>query len=217
MLRTNINHNLSGAKGSKTIYITSTTIQEGKTFIAINLAASFALLDKKVLLVEANIRNPKIEDYLDMKDKKGLSHFLTDESLKITDIIINNERINVDIILAGHADEKSSELLNNTRFQDILSYGKHNYDYVIFDTPAVNVASDTLMLANYQADLFLYVIRADFLTERMLNIPKTLFKNERLPNMNILLNNTNYKKMGYDSNYDYGQVNLKKSWLRRLF
>tara|TARA_R110002096_G_scaffold279112_1_gene473298 strand:+ start:3240 stop:5594 length:2355 start_codon:yes stop_codon:yes gene_type:complete len=216
LLRTNINHILSETKESKNIYITSTTIQEGKTFISINLAASFSLLNKKVLLVEANIRDPKIEGYLDMKDKKGLSHFLNDESLKVTDIVQYNERLNVDIILAGHTDEKSSELLSNGRFLDILSYGKQNYDYIIIDTPAVNVASDTLMLANYQADLFLYVIRANFLTERMLNIPKTLYKNKRLPNMNILLNNTNYKKMGYDNSYDYGEANLKKSWWRKI-
>jgi Mrp family chromosome partitioning ATPase len=129
----------------------------------------------------------------------------------------HNERLNIDIILAGNADEKSSELLSNGRYLDILSYGKHNYDYVVIDTPAVNVASDTLILANYQADLFLYVIRANFLTERMLNIPKELYKNKRLPNMNILLNNTNYKKMGYDNSYDYGKANLKKSWWGRIF
>ncbi len=86
LLRTNINFMLPGnAKEAKTIFITSTLGNEGKTFIAINLASALALLNKKVLLIAADIRKPKIDTYLKIKHEKGkgLTHFLIDNSMKV--------------------------------------------------------------------------------------------------------------------------------------
>lgn len=198
-------------KNSNTIFITSTTTNEGKTFITTNLAASFSLLNKKVLLVEANIRNPKISDYLNLKSEKGLYHFLKDPSLKTKDIVKPYEKYNFDIIEAGDDYDYSTELLNNDRFEELLDYAHANYDLILIEAPAVNVDSDTLMLAHF-ADLFLYIIRADSLTERMLNVPKALFENQRLPNMNILMNAIDYDQLGYDS----GNAIIKKPLWQRL-
>ena len=196
LLRTNITHLLSDEnKKCSTIFITSTTNEEGKTFITSNLASSFSLLNKKVLLIEANIRDPKIKSFLNLKTEKGLFHFLTEKNLEVIDVIKHYEKHGFDVIEAGVSNSKSSELLSNGRFEEILKYANHNYDYVLIDTPAVNTDSDTLMLAHH-ANMFLYVIRATSLTERMLNVPKKLFENERLPNMNILMNDTDYDKMG---------------------
>ena len=196
LLRTNVAHLLTDTtKKSNSIFITSTSNGEGKTYIATNLATSFSLLNKKVLLIEANLRNPKLKTYLNVQTGKGLVDFLSDDTIKVIDVIKHYEKHNFDIIEAGISNTKASELLSSERFEDVLNYGYNNYDYVIIDMPAVNVDSDTLMLAHH-ADLFLYVVRANFLTERMLNIPETLFKNKRLPNMNILMNDTDYDKMG---------------------
>jgi capsular exopolysaccharide synthesis family protein len=197
LLRTNIIHFLTEEnKNGNSIFITSTTKKEGKTFIATNLAMSFASLNKKVLLIEANIRDPKIAEYLNLKTNKGLFHFLTDTTVKVTDVIKPYEDHNFDVIDAGVSEGKSSELLSGERFEEILNYGKQNYDYVLIITPAVNVDSDTLVLANY-ADLFLYIIRANSLSDSMLNVPKTLFENERLPHMNIIMNDTNHTDIGF--------------------
>ncbi|WP_179021397.1 GumC family protein [Winogradskyella forsetii] len=209
LLRTNIIHQLSG-KSRHTIFITSTMSEEGKTFISTNLATSFALLNKKVLLIEANIRNPKISHYLKLKSEHGLFHFLTDENLKAIDVITHYKDQNFDIIDAGVTIGKPSEVLNSDRFEELLNYGKTNYDYVIVETPAVNTDSDTLMLAHY-ADLFLYTIRANYLTERLLSVPKMLHEKNRLPNMNILMNAIDYNKLGYEN------TNVKKSLWKRIF
>ncbi|WP_178991533.1 GumC family protein [Winogradskyella schleiferi] len=211
LLRTNIIHQLSGGnKNRHTIFVTSTICEEGKTFISTNLATSFALLNKKVLLIEANIRNPKISNYLKLKSENGLFHFLTDKNLKAIDVITQYKDQNFDIIDAGEKIGKSSEVLNSDRFEELINYGKNNYDYVIVETPAVNTDSDTLMQADH-ADLFLYVVRVNYLTERLLNVPKTLYESNRLPNMNILMNAIDYNKLGYDNG------SVKKSLWKRVF
>jgi capsular exopolysaccharide synthesis family protein len=201
-------------KKGKIIFITSTIKNEGKTFIAINLASAFALLDKKVLLIEANLRNPKISDYLKREKQKGLTHFLTGDHIEIGDIITNHEKTNLDIIGAGSIPSNPSELLANGRFKELLAKSKKNYDYIIIDTSAVNIATDTLLLSQY-ADLFLFVVRANFLGKKMLDIPEKLYKNNRLPNMALLINGTNYKKRGYDREYNFGDKESKKHWLKR--
>jgi capsular exopolysaccharide synthesis family protein len=216
LLRTNINYMLSGdLNGGKNIFITSTIEGEGKTFIAINLARSLALLNKKVLLIEADIRKPRIATYLNLKQPKGLCHFLVNHSSQMTDLITHSERTNFDILIAGDVPPNPAELLANSRFDKVIAYGKENYDLIIIDTAPVNAATDTLLLAHH-ADLLVYVIRADFLNKRMLKIPKGMFENKRLPNMSMLLNGTNYKKSGYDRAYGYGQEGLNKSWWKRL-
>lgn len=213
LLRTNITHLLSQqSKKSHTIFVTSTTTSEGKTFIATNLTASFSLLNKKVLLIEANIRNPKISGYLKLKSEKGLFHYLKETSVEAKDIVRHYDKYNFDIIEAGKDYDYSTELLSNGRFEDLLKFARSNYDLVLIEAPAINVDSDTLMLSHF-ADLFLYIIKADSLTERMLNVPKTLFENKRLPHMNILMNAIDYDKLGYDS----GNAIIKKPLLKRLF
>jgi capsular exopolysaccharide synthesis family protein len=215
LLRTNVNYMLPGnLKGGKNIFITSTIGGEGKTFIATNLASSLALLDKKVLLIEADIRKPRIADYLNLKHKKGLCEFLVYHSAELTDLIIHNERTNVDIILAGVIPPNPSELLANGRFEKVIAYGRENYDYTIIDTAPVNVATDTLLIGKH-ADLFVYVIRANYLNKKMLKIPKNLFENNRLPNMAFILNDTNYKKSGYEREYSYGET-VSKPWWKSL-
>ena len=219
LLRTNVNFMLPGAgKEAKTIFITSTIGSEGKTFIAINLASALALLNKKVLLIGADIRKPKIAAYLNTKQEKGLTHFLIDNSLKVSDVIVHHDKTNLDILETGIIPPNPSELLTNGRFDEVLAYGRANYDFVVVDTAPVNVVTDTLLLGHH-ADLFVYVIRANFLDKRLLKIPKMMHENKRLPNMAILINDTNYEKRGYGYGYGYGygEPKIKRSWLKRLF
>jgi len=218
LLRTNVNFMLPGAKNeAKTIFITSTIGGEGKTFIAINLASALALLNKKVLLIGADIRKPKIATYLNTKQDKGLTHFLTDTSLKVTDVIVHHKDMNLDILESGIIPPNPSELLTNGRFDEVLAYGKKTYDYIIIDTAPVNIVTDTLLLGHH-AHLFIFVIRANFLDKRMLKIPKMMYENKRLPNMAILINDTNYEKKGYGYGYGYGygERESKKTWWEKI-
>ncbi len=219
LLRTNINFMLSGVKEkAKTIFITSTLASEGKTFIAINLASVLALTNKKVLLIGADIRRPKIAEYLNVPlPKKGLSHYLMDTNLKISEVITHVKETNFDIIESGVIVPNPSELLMNGRFDEILAYGKENYDYVIVDTSPVNMVTDTLLLGG-NANLFVYVIRVNYLDKRLLDIPKIMYENKRLPNMAILLNDVDFERgYGYGYGYGYGEVEVEKPWWKKMF
>jgi capsular exopolysaccharide synthesis family protein len=215
LLRTNLNFMLPGnTKEAKTIFITSTISNEGKTFISINLASALALLNKRVLLIAADIRKPEIDAYLNIKQAKGLTHFLIDNSLKVTDLIVHHDKTNLDFLQTGIVPPNPSELLTNGRFDEIITYGRANYDFVVVDTPPVNVVTDTLLMS-HQADLFVYVVRANFLDKRLLKVPKMMYENKRLPNMAILINSTDDEKRGYG--YGYGEIETKRSWWKRLW
>jgi len=218
LLRTNVNFMLSGSKeAAKTIFVTSTLSGEGKTFVAINLASSLALLNKKVLLIGADIRKPKIATYLDIKTGKGLTHYLMDNDLDVLDVILSNMENNIDVIQSGEIPPNPSELLLNGRFEDILTYAKNQYDYVIVDTSPVNMVTDTLLLGHH-ADLFIYVVRAEYLDKRMLKVPQMMFENKRLPNMTMLINDSDYDNKGYGYGYGYGYGNSEeKPWYKKIF
>jgi capsular exopolysaccharide synthesis family protein len=217
LLRTNINFMLSGVhEGAKNIFVTSTISAEGKTFVSINLAASLALLNKKVLLIGADIRKPKINEYLKTSSKIGLTHFLMDDSLKVSDVISHNKENKFDILESGVIPPNPSELLLNGRFDDVLTYGKKHYDYIIVDTAPVNLVTDTLLLSHY-ADLFIYVVRANYLDKRLLKVPKLMYEEKRLPNMSVLINDLNFEKNTYGYGYGYGYgKEMKKPWYKKL-
>jgi len=218
LLRTNINFMLTGAEeGGKIIFTTSTIGGEGKTFVSINMAAVLSLTDKKVLLIGADIRKPKIGDYLNLKYEKGLTHFLMDNTAKVTDIIESVSEVNFDFISSNLIPPNPSELLMNGRFEEVLAYGKQHYDYVIVDTAPVNLVTDTLLLSHL-ADMFIYVVRANYLDKRLLSIPKMMYEEKRLPNMAMLVNGTDLEKgYGYGYGYGYYEEKTKKPWFKKLF
>lgn len=217
MVRTNISFMLGkGTKGAKTIFVTSTISHEGKTFIAINLALVLALSNKKVLLVGADIRKPKVAEYLNRPTlKKGLTLFLTDASIKIYEIIEHVDTSNFDVIQSGVIAPNPSELLMNGRFEEVLNYGKEHYDYIVVDTSPINMVTDTLQLAQF-SDLFIYVVRANYLDKRLLEIPQKLYSEKRIANMAMIMNDSDGKK-GYGYGYGYGYGNEgEKPWWEKL-
>jgi len=208
LLRTNVIHLLPNLrKEGQSIFITSTISNEGKTFIALNLAYAFAKLNKSVLLIDADFRNSNsgIFKYLNTKAENGLAQFLSSEELQIDDLIKKDKKTNIDILPTGLLPSNSREFLTNGRFEELLTYTKNNYDYIVVDTSSVNTTTDTQLLGQY-ADLFIYVIRANYLDKDMLEIPKNLNQTSKLKNMATLLNYSNPKGangVGYD--YGYGK------------
>ena len=144
---------------------------------------------------------------------KGLTHFLIDSSLKVQDVIVHIDTYNIDVLHSGISDPNPSELLSNGRFEEILDYAKDKYDFIIVDTPPVNLVTDTFLLGK-NADLFLYIIRANYLDKRMLDIPAKLYEEKRLPNMAMVLNDSDFEK-GYGYGYGYGKRINKKPWWKK--
>src|SRR5690606_3849279 len=137
ILRTNISFMLSKNKGeSAVIYVTSTTSGEGKSFIATNLSKILAMSGKKVLLLGADIRSPKVLDYLGLSHLQhtnvGITQYLINPDMPISEIVISKPApYDFDIIYSGYIAPNPAELLMNGNFEDIIQFGRENYDYVI--------------------------------------------------------------------------------------
>ncbi|WP_299122855.1 polysaccharide biosynthesis tyrosine autokinase [uncultured Winogradskyella sp.] len=217
IIRSNIDFILKGNRNNaKKIFITSTKAQEGKSHTSTNLASSISFSEKSVLLIEMDIRVPKILNYLGLgNDKKiGVSDFIVDKKLKPQDIIIKQKDNKfLDIIPSGTIPPNPSELLMSDRIGELFKYFDDKYDYIIVDTSAVGLVSDTLLIADY-ADMFVYVVSADNVDKRQLgNVANTLYEKKRLPKMTMLLNGVKKGTGGYGYGYGYGNnPNRKKKW-----
>jgi capsular exopolysaccharide synthesis family protein len=221
IIRTNLYFILSKDKEvGKTIFVSSTIKGEGKSFTAINLAKILALSSKKVLLIGGDVRNPILSKYLDLPNEEGLTHYLADDSYAPESLIKQVELLNFDFLQGGSVPPNPSELLMNGRFDKLLSYSKEKYDYIIVDTAPISLVTDTVILSQDKADLFVYVVRADYLDKRMLRFPKKLYETKRIKNMAIILNSSNPKgSYGYGYGYSYGDSYgiEAKPWWKKLF
>lgn len=223
ILTTNMNFMIGRGKDEcKTICVTSTIAGEGKTYISANLSTVLSFSKKKVLLIGTDVRSPKMADYfMESQQHMGLTNYLSDLSMKISDIILKqSDNPFLDVIFSGIVPPNPVELLSSDRFKELLEEVKGDYDYIIMDSAPVSLVTDTLLISKY-ADMFIYVTRAEYLDKRMLEIPRNLYKQERLPNMAMVLNDIDVKK-GYGTGYGYGYgsygeygENRKKKW--RIF
>jgi tyrosine-protein kinase Etk/Wzc len=202
---------------AKTIFLTSTFPKEGKTFISVNLAATIALSDKKVILVGMDIRNPKLEEYLDVP-KNGLTNYLASSAVDLDAFISKVPGYsNLYVLPAGIIPPNPAELLMGKKVGDLFEKLKQEFDYIIVDTAPVSLVTDTLLISKF-ADAFVYVVRANFLDKRMLSLPEKLYQEKKLPNMSILVNDTDSAKgYGYGYGYGYGVEVEKKSFWKRIF
>lgn len=203
--------NKDKVNGAKTFFITSSFPHEGKSFVSANLSATFAMSGKKVLLIEMDIRSPKLHFYFKLP-KKGVSNYLSSNDL-IEDIVVKQKDYdNFYIIPAGVIPPNPSELLMNEKVEELFKSLKSKYDYIFVDTAPVGLVADTHIIAK-NADCFIYVFRANYLSKRMLNIANSLYKEKKLPNMCLLLNDTDSTK-GYGYGYGYGAVENKIPWYK---
>lgn len=235
ILRTNLTYifPLQNEKQAQTIMVTSTIKGEGKTFTALNLAISFSIMNKKVLLVGADMRNPQLHNYLAVKKNNlGLQDYLHNIEIDWHNVVkkslINDS---LDIILSGVIPPNPAELLSNGRLEKLITEAKKEYDFIILDTAPTLLVTDTLIISQL-VDTTLYVVRADFTPKKILEFSMSLSEKGKLKNMAYLINNVgaNYKGYGYNYGYNYkynyaygygygydNESGKKDSFLKRLF
>ena len=221
--RTNVDFMLGNlvADRGKFIFITSTVAKEGKSFTSVNFALSLALTGKKVLLLGMDLRAPKLEQYIDKEKSKGITNFIINIDSTIDDFIYQTElNENLYLFPSGDIPPNPSELLLSDRVKELFEIVSKEYEYIIVDTAPVGIVTDTLLISHY-ADVNIYVVRANQLPRKMLNIASDLYQDKRLPNLGILLNGTFGSKgygYGYGYNYGYGygygyyQDDIKEPW-----
>lgn len=206
IIRGNMNFVLQSDGGTKKILVTSTIPGEGKSFVAINLAKILSVTGKKVLLVGGDMRAPKLLPYLEkseLKDLPGLSNLLSDNKLYFQDTVIHlPEPYDFDLIHSGAKPPNPSELLLSNRLDQLLYNDTLDYDYVIFDMPPVSLVGDAQIIS-LKFDLNLYVVRANLLDKRLLNVVTEYYETKKMPNLAVVLNGVDYKK-GYGYGYGYG-------------
>lgn len=206
-MRTNIQFMMK--ENDQVILFTSSTSGEGKTFLAANLAVSFALLGKKVVLCGLDIRKPALGRLFGLKDRTtGVTQLLAKDSVTESDlrtaICPSGVNTNLDLLLAGPTPPNPTELLARQNMQDIIEMLKKQYDYVILDTAPVGLVSDTLQIARYSS-VNCYVCRADYTPKANIGIVNGLIAEEKLTNCCLILNGVDMSKKKYGYYYGYGK------------
>ena len=206
-IRSNIQFMLK--EDQKVIMFTSTTSGEGKTFTAANLAVSFALLGKKVLVMGLDIRKPRLTNLFELKDKNiGITNLLVHDNPTREDICANilNSGVNrnLDIMPAGPIPPNPAELVSRESLDRIFATLRKEYDYIIVDTAPVGLVTDTLMIARV-ADLTVYMCRADYTPKSSFEFINSLSAQKKLPQVSIVINGIDMSKKKYGYYYGYGK------------
>ncbi len=189
-----------GSKESPVILITSSFSGEGKSFVALNLAMSFALMQKKIVIVGLDIRSPKIAEYLNISRDNGITVYLSDNSTSLDSIIHKSSYSSyLDVIPAGPTPPNPSELLMTPRLDDLFEKLRKKYDYIIVDSAPIAIISDTYLL-NRIADNTIYVTRENYTPKEILPFINEIYEEQKLKNIAVVLNGS---KEGMSS-YGYG-------------
>ncbi|MBO4443467.1 MAG: polysaccharide biosynthesis tyrosine autokinase [Bacteroidaceae bacterium] len=207
-IRTNLQFLLDSPDKKVTLF-TSTTSGEGKTFVASNLAMSFALLGKKVILLGLDIRKPRLAEMFGIKDHtKGITSFLVgdknDKELLFEQISKTEQNENLDILPAGIIPPNPAELLSKENLDKAIEYLKEKYDFIILDTAPIGLVTDTQIISRV-ADACIYVTRADYTTKNDILFLNDIYKEGKLKNMSIVLNGVDMNKRKYGYYYGYGK------------
>ncbi len=214
-LRTNILFS-TGNAGCKTFVITSAVPGEGKTTTAINIAISFAQTEKKVVIIDADLRKPKLHEYFELKNKVGVSNILSGVyEEKDTQYIQKTNVKNLDLISSGHIPPNPIELLSSDKMESFIKNLEESYDFIIIDTPPINIVSDALVLSKIVTG-YIMVARGKYTEYHSLNVAMSNFELANIKPLGVVLNDFDrnqsshnvggkYYKYGYG--YSYGKQN----------
>ena len=196
-------------EGQKVIMCTSTNSGEGKTFNAGNLAMSFALLGKKVLLIGLDIRKPRLGELFELNDTaRGITNLLvkdspSEEQIK-QQILPSGINKHLDIMTAGPIPPNPAELVARASLDLIMEQLRQMYDYIIVDTAPVGLVTDTLAIGRV-CDATVYVCRADYTPKESIELVNGLAAEEKLPNISIVINGIDMSKKKHSYYYGYGK------------
>ncbi|WP_266205214.1 GumC family protein [Pontibacter kalidii] len=191
----------------KKILVTSSIPREGKSFVSSNLAISLASSSKKVVLVDFDLRNPNTSVLFEKANESGLIEYLTGK-VQATETVKKTPFENLNIIPAGINIGDHTELLLSSRMEELFKFLEDNYDYVIIDTPPLDLVSDAYLLSEY-SDVTLLVIRHAYTPKSLLQRLQDN-KLKQLNNVAVVFNGVKprgFVKGQYGYGYGYGYEN----------
>lgn len=207
-LRTNIQFCQANTE-IKTLVVTSSCPNEGKSTTVFNLGNTFAESGRKVLIIDCDLRKPTLHRLYNIPGEKGLTNLLAGQ-IDITEVLTKSSILGVDFISCGTIPPNPSELLNSKRMEFYLGKFREVYDYIILDTPPIGIVTDAQILAG-KCDGTLLVVASGQVDKRKLLEAKSLLDKVGANILGSILTKAKVGKTGYDHYYRYNGVNSSLS------
>lgn len=207
-IRTNLQFIL-GNEGSKVILVSSLHPGEGKTFVTVNIAATLAKADKKVIILDFDLHKPRIHKVFGLSKMDGVSNYLVGQK-HWKETVIHHEIKNLDFVLSGPIPPNASELVLSKKIDVLIEELKAEYDYILIDTPPLALISDALVLMN-KVNLSFCVLNTQKATKQGVRFLEETFTQNDISHVSLLLNNIKqnrwrYYYAKYAYKYGYGYV-----------
>lgn len=221
---------ISKGDDPKTVAITSTISGEGKTFIAINLGAIIAFLNKKVIILDLDMRRPRLSKIFNVPNDKGMSTLLIDKHT-VHDCVHDTEIGNLKFITSGPIPPNPAELILSDKLKEMVEELKKEYDFIVFDTPPLGLVTDGLEVIK-NSDYPIYIFRADYSDNAFITNLDKLIDENGVKNLSVILNDVGrgvsgyyygYGGYGYSYGYGYGfgyysdETKPQRSFLNKVF
>lgn len=214
-LRTNLQFLRDNREGSQVLLFTSCISGEGKSFVSLNLGASLALVGRKTVILEMDLRKPRIRHSLENFPMGiGISNYLIGEATidEIVQPLPGNDYYH--IITSGPIPPNPSELLSGPRLEKLVEELRERFDYIVIDAPPVGLVTDAQLIAPY-SDATMFIVRHDLTPKNYMKMVEHLYQEKRFNKLNIVLNAIgetddqyySYGYKGYGYNYSYGKKN----------
>ena len=202
IIRTNIQFMLNNVQ-NPVIMVTSSFSGEGKSFVSTNMGAVMALTGKKTVIIELDIRKPKIVSNLKLKKQSGITNFIVGRST-IQEIIIPVPDVdNLYVIPCGPLPPNPAEMLLDPKLAELFEYTHKHFEVVIVDTAPVGLVSDAVVIGE-KADCTLFILRQGYTYKKQIALIDELYRHKKLPRLSLMLNDVEVGQ-GYGNYYGYGK------------
>jgi len=200
-IRTNMQF-ISNKKSAKIVAITSTISGEGKTFIALNLAGIIAFSGKKVIVLDLDMRKPKLHLGFGAENNNGMSTLLIEKD-SVENCIRHSDLDCLDFITAGPIPPNPSELIINGKLDELIEKLKLDYDMIVIDTPPIGLVTDGVSVIQ-KADYPIYIFKANYSKKNFIQNVDRIINENNVPKLAVILNSVDVESKGYGYNYGYG-------------
>lgn len=197
ILRTNLQYLIQGQKACKKILVTSSISGEGKSFISMNLAASLASAGQKVVLINLDIRKPKLHEYLNLSNHKGIVNYLIGQG-KAADFVQETPVENMSFVASGPIPPNPAELLSSTKLREFIAELENNYQYILIDCSPNGFVTDA-QLAAPLVDATVFIVRHEYTPQGAMLPLSNLYKEKKFPSLTVI-----YNAVKGSSSYGYG-------------
>ena len=200
------------------VLVTSSIKGEGKTTISINTALTLAGKNK-VIIIGADIRNPQLHRFVKGKNVGLTDYLVSDHTVPDSYIIHSRINDNLDVLFSGQIAPNPNDLLDMPKFEEMITYLKTKYDYIVLDSAPVMLVSDTLQLVE-KADVLIYVVRSEFTEKGMIDFAAGFQIENQIDNMAFVLNSVRPENTKYGKKYGYGYYSYthdeKPKWWKKF-